>query len=338
MEWGLEVKGSGGARRLDVVEFELLPLGPGDVRVRTEAAALNYRDHALIHGLSAGTAEDDYVPLSDACGIVEAVGTDVTEWSVGDRICSLFFPDWISGPALPATHQALGSGGRGVGKQSFDIPAHSVITAPQGLSAAEASTLPCAALTAWNAIMSGGGILPGQFVLLQGTGGVSLFALQFAKAAGAQVIITSSSDAKLEDMARLGADVGINYLARPDWAEAAREVTAGVGVDRIVEVGGAGTFSQSLRAIRLGGTISVVGMLTGAIEPIDMRLIYTSNAVIRGITVGSRSDFVAMNRAIASHKIRPVIARTFNWRQANDAFAALVAHEAPGKIVLDFTT
>lgn len=319
------------------LEMRPLPFpAPGQVRVRVSAAALNYRDYALMHGLSFSMAEPRYIPLSDASGVIDAVGRDDASWKIGDRVCSLFFPDWQAGRPLAATRRALGSSDNSVGQRYFIANENAVIAAPAHLSDIEAATLPCAGLTAWNAVMESGAIRPGDTILLQGTGGVSLFALQFAVTAGYDVIITSSSDEKLEQAKALGARHGINYKRTPEWSKAAVQLTGGVGVDLIVEVGGAQTFMQSLEAIRLGGAISVVGMLSGGSDMIDIRNIYGKNALIRGVTVGSREAFAAMNRAISTHGIKPIVAQVFPWTDAAKAFDALARGGQFGKIVLDF--
>lgn len=325
-----------GEARLFMTDVALPPLAAHEVRVRTAAVALNYRDIAMISGKSIDRPDRAYIPFSDACGIVEAVGDGVTRWRPGDRVCSLFFPEWIAGALSPESRRPLGAVRDGVGQTMFTAAEQALVAAPSHLSAAEAATLPCAALTAWNAVMHSGAAKPGSVVLVQGTGGVSLFALQFAKMAGAAVLATSSSDAKLQQMRALGADGGINYRDDPQWSAPALSMTDGRGVDLVVEVGGAGTFTESLKAIRLGGAISVVGMLSGAVEPIDVRHIYGRNARIRGVTVGSREMFEAMNRALVQHSIHPVVGRVLPWEEAGAAMEALQRGDVVGKIVLDF--
>jgi NADPH:quinone reductase-like Zn-dependent oxidoreductase len=334
--FGLEVNNIAGTLEIGIADYDLAALSPVDVRVRITAAALNYRDYALMQGSSFGTAPDQYVPFSDACGVVDEIGTDVTEWKVGDRVCSLFFPGWMAGRPDLSSRFALGSGGKGVGQQIFTAPQNTLIAAPETLSDIEAATLPCAAVTAWNAVMSAAGLRAGDIILVQGTGGVSLFALQFAVAAGFKVIVTSSSDKKIEQAIAMGAAFGINYRETPNWAAEAVKLTDGRGVDLIVEVGGGGTFAQSLEAIRVGGHISVVGMLTGAEQQIDIRYIYGKCAQIRGISVGSREDFVVMSKAIDAHGILPTVNKIYPWREAKEAMMALEKGGGFGKIVLDF--
>lgn len=333
---GLRINLAGVEPRVEVVNVALPVLGPREVRVRTQAVALNFRDLALFKGTSAGKAAAQYVPFSDACGIVEEIGSHVTAWNVGDRVCSLFFPDWRAGRPEEATRHALGSTMQGVGQEAFIAHDHALASPPHHLTPQEAAALPCAGLTAWNALRCGGAFGPDKTILLQGTGAVSMFALQFAKAAGAHVIMTSSSDAKLERASSLGADATLNYRSTPNWSAAAKALTGGRGVDLVIEVGGAGTFAQSLEAIRLGGHISVVGMLAGGAGEIDLRQIYAKCARISGITVGSRQDFEDMARAITRHEIRPLIADRLPWTKAATAMKRLEQADHLGKIILDF--
>lgn len=336
MTFGLEVILTNEPPMLTVTEYDPPRLGPNDVQVKMMAVALNYRDYALLQGTSFGAASDRYVPFSDACGIVESIGSEVTRWTIGDRVCPLFFPDWISGRPTVANRQALGSGQKGVGQKIFTTTEDALISAPSTLSDIEAAALPCAGLTAWNSIFGVNDLAPGDVVLLQGTGGVSLFALQFAHAAGLRTIVTSSSDKKLEAMKSLGAWATINYQKFPQWAEKAKQLNDGAGIDLVVEVGGAGTFAQSLEVIRPGGHISVVGMLTGGQQNIDIRQIYGKNAQLRGITVGTRETFAAMNRALDAHRIKPIINQVIPWRDATRALSELAQGSGMGKIILDF--
>jgi len=336
MPFGLEVNTENQTPTFSIIEYDSPQLGPFDVQIRISAVALNYRDYALLQGTSFGSAPDRYVPFSDACGVVEKIGRDVSQWSVGDRVCPLFFPNWPAGRPSPSNRQALGSGLKGVAQEIFTTLESALIAAPDTLSDIEAATLPCAGLTAWNAVMGSAGLAPGDVVLLQGTGGVSLFALQFAHAAGMKTIVTSSSDQKLDMVTSLGASATINYQTSPKWADEAVKLSGNRGVDLVVEVGGAGTFTQSLDAIRPGGHISVVGMLAGGEQNIDIRKIYGKNAQLRGITVGSREDFTLMNRAIEFHAIRPIVNEIFPWRQADRAIDELKNGAGLGKIVLDF--
>ncbi|MFH0301044.1 NAD(P)-dependent alcohol dehydrogenase [Bradyrhizobium sp. 31Argb] len=334
----LQVTGKNGLGDLQILSRETPRPFRDMVLVRTTAAALNYRDLALIVGISTAGPSIPYTPLSDACGIVEEVGEDVTGLRPGDRVCSTFFPTWQSGRLAPEKLSMLGASELGVGQQHFLLPQSALARPPDFLTDIQAATLPCAALTAWRAVLDGTGLLPGETILLQGTGGVSIFALQFAVAAGLRAIVTSSSDEKLERAKALGATDGINYRSKPDWAAEALQLTSGKGVDLVVEVGGAGTLAQSIRAVRLEGTISLVGMLAGGTQPLDVRTIYMKNVIVRGITVGSLEMFQRMCKAISAHNIEPVVCKVFPWREARSAFEALKQGGHIGKIVLDFTT
>jgi NADPH:quinone reductase-like Zn-dependent oxidoreductase len=300
-----------------------------------EAASLNYRDLATVESpMIKGRLP--LVPLSDGCGLVSAIGPGVTRVAVGDRVAPLFFQGWLGGePTGPALATALAGGIDGVARDQVVLSENGVSKVPAALSDEEAACLPCAALTAWRALVEGG-LKPGDVVLAQGTGGVSIFALQFAKAAGATVIITSSSDEKLERARALGADHTINYKTDPEWAKAARKLTGGRGVDHVVEVGGAGTFQQSIQAIRIGGHIAVIGVLSGMVKDLNVAAMFGANARIHGITVGSREQFEAMCRAIEANAIRPVIDKRFPLEDAQSAFRAMKAGEHFGKIVLNF--
>ncbi|WP_439815857.1 zinc-dependent alcohol dehydrogenase family protein [Zavarzinia sp. CC-PAN008] len=309
--------------------------GPGQVALAMKAASLNYRDLATVTG-AFGRARLPLVPLSDGCGVVTAVGAGVTRVAVGDRVAPLFFQGWFAGEPTPqALGTALGSPIDGCAQEVMVLSEQGVSKAPANLTDAEVACLPCAALTAWRGLFAEGNVKPGDWVLCQGTGGVSILALQFAKAAGARVIITSSSDEKLERAKELGADFGINYRTTPDWATAARKITGGRGVDYVVEVGGADTFTQSLAAIRLGGNIVVIGLLSGMMKDMNVAAIFGANAHITGITVGSRTNFEDMVRAIEANDIHPLVDKRFALEDAGSAFTAMKAGEHFGKIVLD---
>jgi NADPH:quinone reductase-like Zn-dependent oxidoreductase len=275
-----------------------------------------------------------FVPLSDGVGEVTRVGDGVTRVKVGDRVAGCFMQRWIAGELTDAgAKSGLGGGPPGIGAESIVLPEDGVVKVPEHLSDEEAATLPCAALTAWNALVVQGGIKAGDTVLIQGTGGVSIFALQFARMMGARVIATSSSNEKLERVKKLGASDGINYKETPAWEEKVRELTGGVGVDHVIEVGGAGTFNQSLKAVRIGGTISLIGVLAGKGD-VNLMPILMKNVRVNGIMVGSRDMFEAMNRAIALAQMRPVVDRVFDFK---DILAALQHMEAGahfGKICL----
>lgn len=335
----LEVTKLGGLDGLRMTEMPKPEPGPHEVLVRMAAASLNYRDYALMIGKSSGKAQAPYIPLSDACGYVEAVGEGVSRVKVGDRVCPTFYQSWINGPLTPEQlARMLGYPIPGVAREYAVFDERFLVVPPAHLTDAEASTLPCAALTAWRALTDGVKLWPGNSVLVQGTGGVSSFALQFAVAAGLEVIVTSSSDAKLEQARSLGARHGINYRRTPNWAEEVRAVTGGKGVDAVVEVGGAGTLQQSLRAARFGGHIAIVGMLTSAVQELSVSAIYISNMHLRGVTVGSREMFEQMNAAIALHGIKPLVGEIHPWEAGREAFRSIEAGRHVGKIVLSFAS
>jgi NADPH:quinone reductase-like Zn-dependent oxidoreductase len=308
--------------------------GPGQVVIRLRAASLNFRDlFVLRRGYGASTGTLPLVPVSDGVGEVIAVGDGVTRVAVGDRVCPMFFPDWIGGAPRAALLAAiLGGPLDGTMTELMAIDARAVSRVPEHLSDEEAATLPCAALTAWRALVTEGGVKAGDTVLVQGTGGVSLFALQFARALGARAIVTSSSDAKLQRAKALGADALINYREKPEWGVVAREISGGEGVDHIVEVGGEQTLGQSLRAVRVGGTLSLIGVLSGGRMDVRLGPIVTRAIRMQGVTVGSREDFEAMTRAIALHRLRPVVDTVFPFDDLRPALDYLASGTQFGKI------
>lgn len=329
--WGLD--------KLEVVEVDAPTLGHGEVLVRMRAVSLNYRDLLMVGGMySRGSAMAGAVtPFSDGCGMVEAVGPGVTRVKPGDRVSTLFFQNWASGPArVENLTSSLGHPIPGAGRELATFSQEGVSKVPDFLTDQEVSTLPCAALTAWRGLFEDARLEPGDTVVLQGTGGVSIFGLQFAKAAGYRTVITSSSDEKLSRAKALGADHLVNYKTTPDWAKAVREATGGVGADFVMEVGGAGTIQQSLRAVRIGGHIAIIGVVAGAAEGFNPAVLIGNNARLQGLSVGSRSMFEAMCRAIELHQIRPVVDKVFPWTEARAAFQAMQGGEHFGKIVLEF--
>lgn len=310
--------------------------GPGQVRVRMKAASLNYHDLATVLGMANPRLHLPVVPLSDGCGVVEAVGEGVTRLRTGERVSTLFFPDWIAGgPTRTRLARVPGEHVDGCLQETLVMDAEGLSPVPGVLSDEEAATLPCAALTAWRSLVTEGRVKAGDTVLLQGTGGVSLFALQFARLLGATTIITSGSEEKIERLTALGPDHVINYRQTPDWARKVREITGGRGVDHVVEVGGAGTLHQSLKALRIGGHVSMIGVLTGVADVVPAALIMALNATVKGITVGSRDDFEAMCRAIATQGLRPVIGQRFAFEDARAAFACMQRAGHFGKIVIN---
>ena len=325
--------GGTGLENLRLVEVPARQPGPGEVSVRLEAASINYRDLATVTAPAA--ARLPLIPLSDGAGRIEAVGEGVTRVKAGDLVMPDFFPHWLSGPPTPANLAALGGVLDGCAQDAITLTAEGVTKAPAHYDAGEAATLPCAAVTAWRALMVEGRLMAGQTVLVQGTGGVSIFALQFAKLAGARVIVTSSSDEKLAHAKALGADELINYRATPEWAKAARELTGGRGVDHGVEVGGAGTFRQSIAAVTLGGHIAVVGVLSGYTQDLNVAEMFARNVKISGITVGSREHVEQMVRAIEVAKLKPVIDRRFPLAQLADALTLMRDGGHFGKVAIE---
>jgi len=327
---------------LDNLSLEPLPVsapGPTEVHVRLRAAALNYRDLMVVLGQYNPKMQLPRILGSDAAGEVVAVGSAVTRFKPGDRVCTLFFQDWLDGEIQPLTGKsALGGTIDGVFATERILPESGLIHAPAHLSFEEAATLPCAALTAWNALIEQGRLRAGQTVLVQGTGGVSLFALQFAKMSGATTILTSSSDEKLDRGRRLGAMHILNYKSSPDWDKSAKELTHSMGVDHVVEVGGQGTITRSLNAVRPSGHVHVIGVLSGtgpeAGPGIDVRSVLTKSVHINGIYVGSRAMFERMNAAITANHLKPVIDRIFPFAEARAAFEHMQKGSHFGKIVL----
>jgi NADPH:quinone reductase-like Zn-dependent oxidoreductase len=307
----------------------------GQVLVRVRAASLNYRDLMVTSGRYGAGVPLPLIPLSDGAGEIAAVGAGVTKWKIGDRVTGTFFQNWQAGPIRKeAFETALGGSINGMLSEYVALSAEGIIGIPSHLSFEEAATLPCAALTAWHALVADGKISAGQTVLVLGTGGVSIFALQFAKMHGARVIVTSSSDAKLARAKVLGADETINYKTTPDWEKEVFRLTEKVGADHIVEVGGTDTFPKSLRALAMGGTISVIGGVSGFTSDVPLRDILGKSALIRGIFVGSRDMFAAMNRAISQHQLKPVIDRVFPFAEAQATYRYQESGVHFGKVLI----
>lgn len=307
--------------------------GPGQVLVRMRAASLNYRDLLMARGQYNPRLPLPRILGSDGAGEIVAVGDGVTRWKPGDRVVGCFFPHWIDGPISDAAvRDARGGESDGVLAELVPYQADAILPIPDGLSFEEAATLPCAALTAWNALTRAG-CGPGKTVLLLGTGGVSIFALQFAKALGARALITSGHDDKLAHATKLGADAGVNYRTNPDWDKWTRSQTGGTGVDIVVEVGGAGTLERSVKAVRTGGFVALIGVLSGGsgFNPISILM---KAVTLQGIFVGSRTMFEDMNRLITDKGIKPVIDRVFPFDQAADAFRYLESGSHFGKVVV----
>jgi NADPH:quinone reductase-like Zn-dependent oxidoreductase len=310
--------------------------GRGQVLVRMRATSLNYRDLMIATGRYArGAPLPDLIPLSDGAGEVVEIGPEVTRVTVGDRVAGCFMQSWVGGDLSPDdAASSLGGAIHGVLAAYRVFDQQGLVTLPDRLSFEDGATLPCAAVTAWNALFHGPKpLMVGDSVLVLGTGGVSIFALQFAHAAGARVIVTSSADGKLAQAKAWGASDGINYQRHPEWQTVVRDLTDGRGVDHVVEVGGAGTLPRSIEAVRQGGQIHLIGVLTGG-GTIDPSVVLRRGAVLRGIYVGSRQMFEAMNRAIALHQIAPVIDRVFDFEEAKDAYRHLQGQGHVGKVVI----
>ncbi len=323
------------AAPLRLADFEPTPLGARQVAVAIKAVSLNFRDHLVCQNTYFSPIPDGLVPCSDGAGEVVAVGPEVKGLKVGDRVATLFFPNWQKGAPEPAdVAGALGAEMGGALTERFISEESGLIKLPDCVDYAEAATLPCAAVTAWNSLFEVGDLRPGQTVLLLGTGGVSIFALQFAKAAGARVIITSSDDAKLARAKTLGADHGINYRTHPDWEREVLALTGGKGVDVVIEVGGPGTLERSLISVRTGGRIAYIGVLTGLGAQSNPVMLIPRAASIHGIFVGSRAMFAAMLDAIETHRIKPVIDRQFAFAEAPAALAHMRSGTHFGKIVI----
>ena len=320
---------------LQMAEFEPSPLGDRQVAVAIKAVSLNYRDILVTQNTYFCPITDGLVPCSDGAGEVVAVGKAVHGLKVGDRVASLFFPNWQSGRADGDSFAgALGAEGGGVLTEQFIAEESGLIKLPDSVSYREAATFSCAALTAWNSLFEAGDLKPGQTVLLLGTGGVSIYALQFAKAAGATVIITSSDDSKLAHAKELGADHGINYRTHPEWQDEVRRVTNGRGVDVVLEVGGPGTLERSLASVCTSGRIAYIGVLTGLAGQANPVALIPTAASINGIFVGSRAMFAHMLQAIEKHSIHPVIDREFPFDQAPAALELMRSGGHFGKIVI----
>ena len=314
---------------------------PGMVLIRVHAVSLNYRDLLVAQGQYNPKMQLPRIPCSDGAGEVVAVGDGVRRVKVGDRVCGIFMQRWLDGPlTAEKSKAALGGDVDGMLAEYVLLSEDGVVRFPEHLSYEEAATLPCAGVTAWNALHHGGDparpLQPGETMLVQGTGGVSIFALQFAKLLGARVIGTSSSEEKLARAHSMGLTAGCNYRERPEWSRWVTEVTDGLGADRIIEVGGAGTFGQSLRAARVEGMVAQIGVLSGGVtaDPLALTPILHKQLRVQGIYVGSRAMFEQMNAAIAEVQLHPVVDKVFAFKQAMDAFAHMQSGAHFGKIVV----
>jgi NADPH:quinone reductase-like Zn-dependent oxidoreductase len=330
-----EIQEYGGSSGLKLVERPLPEPDNYDVVVQIRATSLNYRDLIVLQGKYDRNPTVGRVPLSDGAGEVVAVGSAVTKFKLGDRVAACFFQGWPAGRFSGEMHRtALGGPIDGVLTEQAKFHEDGLVHLPANYSFEEGATLPCAALTAWQSLIVRGELVPGETVLLLGTGGVSIFGLQIAKMSGAKVIITSSSDEKLERARQLGADAVINYQTTPEWGKAAANLAGRDGVDHVIEVGGAGTFLQSVRACRFGGKIGMIGILSGIEVKTEIFPIVHKSATVFGIYVGSREMFEELNRALEQSNVRPVIDKIFPFASAPEAFEYMASGSHFGKVVI----
>jgi NADPH:quinone reductase-like Zn-dependent oxidoreductase len=335
MWWGMkayELQPNEGLEALTLVDRQRPELGPHDVRVRVRAVSLNYRDLTII---KRAKKMRPIVPVSDGAGEVVEVGAGVSRLKPGDRVAAAFFPTWMDGELTEAYHaKSLGGSVDGMLAEEVVLDERAWVAIPEYLSFEEAATLPCAGVTAWHALFEAASLRAGDTVLAQGTGGVSIFVLQLARAAGANVVVTSSSDEKRARARELGAAHTLDYKATPRWGEAVRAWTGGRGVDVAVEVGGPGTFDQTVTALRFGGTMSILGVLTGTRGEVNTYALFYKGLHVHGIYVGSVRMFEALNRALTAARIRPIIDRVFGFGDARAAYAHLAGATHFGKIVI----
>jgi NADPH:quinone reductase-like Zn-dependent oxidoreductase len=325
-----------GADPLKLVERPDPQPGYGQVLIRVRATSLNYRDLIVAQGNYTGQ-KSAIIPMSDGAGDVVAIGEGVTRVKVGDRVAGIFFQDWIAGAITKDIMKSdLGGGIDGMLAELVVLNQDGLVLLPTHLSYQEGATLPCAAVTAWHGLVTKGTVTAGETVLVLGTGGVSIFALQFAKLHGARVIVTSSSDEKLERARTLGADETVNYKTTPDWEKQVYELTDRIGVDHVMEVGGAGTLSKSVQAVRYGGRISLIGVLSGFGGEVNPQPILGKSVSLQGIYVGSREMFEAMNRAISQAQLKPSIDRVFPFAETQAAYQYLQSGSHFGKVVISF--
>ncbi|TXS94208.1 NAD(P)-dependent alcohol dehydrogenase [Parahaliea maris] len=330
----MRLKAPGGLDQLTAAELSPRDPGPGEIQVEVKASSLNFHDYAVVTGLI--PSEDGRIPLSDGAGVVTAVGENVDRFAVGDRVLSYFFPHWQDGaPARPRMGGVPGDNVDGFAAETVTMPATAFSRMPANLDFAEAATLTCAGLTAWRAVMVETHLRPGDWVLVQGSGGVSIFALQLARMMGCRVIATSSSDEKLARLGELGAEALINYRSTPKWGDKVLELTGGQGADLVVEVGGSGTIAQSVRAVAFDGCISMIGVLTGVSGEVPTAALFQKNARIHGITVGSQQHQADMIAAVEANNLKPVIDSHYPLAELADAFRHQESQQHFGKICVD---
>lgn len=331
-----QIEGEWGIGHLKLSQRPEPQVGVGQVLVTMRASSLNYRDLVVPErGYGSYTGQLPLIPISDGVGVVSAVGPGVDRVRVGDRVCPTYFQGWLGGePDLHRLTQSLGGPIDGTMTEVMCLSEQGVVAVPKYLSDVQAASLPCAALTAWSAVVTYGNIKAGDHVLVQGCGGVALFALQFAKAMGAHVTVISSSQPRMERAQALGADAVINYLQHPEWAKATREITQGRGYDLILELGGEKTLPQSLRCVRPGGTLAMIGILSGSSVNASLGHIITRQVRLQGITVGHRDGMEAMLRAMAQHQIVPVTDKVFAFEELKEAMAYLKSGAQFGKVCI----
>ena len=329
----VRLRAPAGLQNLQMVDEDHPGPGPGQLLVRIRASSLNFHDDMVVLGKI--PCADGRVPMTDGAGEVISIGENVDEFKVGDNVVSAFWPYWLGGEMTPATRRDIpGESIDGYAREYVCMPAHAFTKAPPGYTHAEAATLPCAAVTAWRGLVVCGQVKLGDTVLILGTGGVSIFALQFAKAAGARVIATSSSDEKLEKLKRLGADAVVNYKAVPNWGQKVKDLTDGRGVDHVIEVGGPGTLMQSIASCRTGGHIALIGVLTGFAGELVIPALFAGQIRTSGIMIGSRADQEDMIRAISANRLKPIIDRQFPLQEIVAAFKYFESQKHFGKVCL----
>ena len=329
----MKLTAPGGLDKLGLTDIEARPPGPGEIQVEVKASSLNFHDYVVVTGLL--PVEDGRIPMSDGAGIVTAVGEGVDGFKEGDRVLSHFFPQWRDGPATLQKIQGIpGDNVDGFASRSVTMPAAAFSHMPSNLDFEQAASLTCAGLTAWRALMVETHLRPGDWVLVQGSGGVSIFALQFARMMGCRVIATSSSDDKLQRLESLGADHLINYKSTPDWGDQVLALTGGHGADLVVEVGGSGTVGQSVRAVAFSGCISMIGVLTGFTGEVPTAELFQKNARISGITVGSQAHQRDMIAAVEANGLMPVIDSSYPLEALADAFRHQESQQHFGKICI----